>query len=164
MKAAGSATGDPAAAHPSSKGSDAEQPGSLRRRHRPRLRVIVPTPPGSADQTGSATAWVLTVAAVMIAAATALLGYAGAVVARHRAESAADLAALSAASTLHEGTAAACVHAARVAGTAGGRLMSCRVTGQVVDVEVRAPLAGDRLAVPAARARARAGPVRPEGG
>lgn len=86
------------------------------------------------------------------------LAIGAAVVARHRAQSAADLGALAAATVLASGPAAACGRAATVAAAGGAALRSCAVTGLdvVVTVTVRA---GGRFAGEA-RAGARAGPVR----
>jgi secretion/DNA translocation related TadE-like protein len=82
-----------------------------------------------------------------------------AVVARHRAQAAADLAALSAAAHLADGGEAACVHATSLA-----RAMRTTVTGCVVDdldviVTVDVSVALGRFGVGPARATARAGPV-----
>lgn len=75
------------------------------------------------------------------------------VVARHRAQSAADLAALAAAAQLPQGAGSACARARVVAMRVGG--VECRVDGLdvVVSVEVPVPLAG------VAQASARAGPT-----
>lgn len=90
-------------------------------------------------------------------ATVALVGAATAV--RHRAETAADLAALSSASAAANGGAAPCVVARRVAMVNGAVLARCVVDGTTVEVSVtlqpRGPLAG----MPPARARARAGPI-----
>ncbi|OBK21223.1 helicase [Mycobacterium asiaticum] len=75
------------------------------------------------------------------------------VVARHRAQSAADLAALAAAAQLPQGAGSACARARAVAMRVGG--VECRVDGLDVVVTVAAPvpLAG------VAQASARAGPT-----
>ena len=78
-----------------------------------------------------------------------------AVIARHRAESAADLGALAAASHASEGPAQACEHARRIAGRMGVTLLSCRWQhlDALIEVEAQGPaLAG--LARPSAHARA----------
>ncbi|OBK11050.1 Rv3654c family TadE-like protein [Mycobacterium asiaticum] len=77
------------------------------------------------------------------------------VVARHRAQSAADLAALAAGARLPLGAAAACADAAVVAREMRVRSVECRVDhlDVVVTVEVPVPLTG------VAEASARAGPV-----
>lgn len=80
-----------------------------------------------------------------------------AVVARHRAQAAADLAALAAAVRLPAGADAACGRATAVARTMGVDDVDCTVRGldAVVSVGVAIPLAGFR----SARAAARAGPA-----
>jgi secretion/DNA translocation related TadE-like protein len=92
--------------------------------------------------------WLVAVPAMMVGAARAT---------RHRAESAADLAALAASAHAAEGAGAACRRASAVARGGGGRLSACELHGRVADVAVvvtlRGPVPG-RLA-----ARARAGPA-----
>ncbi|OBI90881.1 helicase [Mycobacterium asiaticum] len=96
-------------------------------------------------------------AAAMIAVLLSVTGagaWVGAVVvARHRAQSAADLAALAAAAQLPRGAESACARARAVATRVGG--VECWVDGLdvVVTVQVPVPVAG------AARASARAGPT-----
>ncbi|MBO2455520.1 hypothetical protein J4573_51180 [Actinomadura barringtoniae] len=84
--------------------------------------------------------------------------------ARHRADAAADLAALAAAARVAEGTGVACRAATSIAADSGGRLSACRVRGRIVDVSVfvmiRVPIAAGDLRV---SSRARAGPVGDEG-
>ncbi|MFJ6798419.1 Rv3654c family TadE-like protein [Streptomyces sp. NPDC091268] len=65
-----------------------------------------------------------------------LLGQA--VVARHRAAAAADLAALAAAATWAHGPEAACATARRVAEAQAARLTACLVAGEEVQVTARA--------------------------
>ncbi|MDT7546087.1 MAG: hypothetical protein QOE99_2197, partial [Actinomycetota bacterium] len=85
---------------------------------------------------GSATVLVLALA-VSLAVIGGLASAVGAVaVARHRASSAADLAALAAADRALAGPAAACAAAARAARAVSAVLESCRLTGEVVAVEV----------------------------
>jgi secretion/DNA translocation related TadE-like protein len=91
--------------------------------------------------------------ALSLAAGTVLLGQA--VLARHRAEAAADLAALAAAAA-HGGD--GCRRATAVAARNGAVLRRCRDAPDLsVTVEVSVPLQGV-LRAHAARARARAGP------
>lgn len=82
-----------------------------------------------------------------------------AITARHRAQSAADLAALAAAGRLVAGKETACTWAVSVAERASGRVTSCTVDALdvVVIVEVDAVLG--RWGVGAARGAARAGPA-----
>lgn len=96
----------------------------------------------------------------VLLAITAGSAYVGsAVIARHRAQAAADLAALAAAVHLADGTAGACTQA-----TALARAMRTAVTGCVVEdldviVTAEAPMALGRFGFGPARATARAGPV-----
>jgi secretion/DNA translocation related TadE-like protein len=98
-------------------------------------------------------------AAAMVAVLLCIAGggaYVGsAVVARHRAQAAADLAALAAAGRLPSGSTAACAQAAVVAREMRVDDAECAVHGLdvVVSVEVAVAFAG------AARATARAGPA-----
>jgi secretion/DNA translocation related TadE-like protein len=81
-----------------------------------------------------------------------------AVVARHRAQAAADLAALAAAGRLASGDAVACAAASAVAGAMRSTMTTCSVEelDVVVGVDVRVGLG--RWGVGSARAQARAGP------
>jgi secretion/DNA translocation related TadE-like protein len=80
-----------------------------------------------------------------------------AVVARHRAQTAADLASLAAARRLLAGSATPCAAAARVAAAMGAQIRACHAHRQVVDVVAEVPLTGLLAGLPPARARARAG-------
>lgn len=94
-----------------------------------------------------------------LAVVSVFVGALGGVVAdQRRAASAADLAALAAAGALQSG-ADACAAAASIASRNGGRLSSCRVSGDVAAVEVArdARVLLDRHVRVAAEARA--GPV-----
>ena len=111
---------------------------------------------------GSATAWVLVLAAVVAVVAMGAVLVGAAVVTRHRAASAADLAALAAAGQAVAGNPSACVIAARVAEANAAELTRCEVgPGAVVDVEVRVAARLGGLGVREAVGRARAGPVPP---
>jgi secretion/DNA translocation related TadE-like protein len=117
------------------------------------------TRPGRRGDRGSATLWVLMIYLVVWGSALAALAVGAALVTRHRAESAADLAALAAARALASGVAEPCRSAARVTEAVHVRLAGCRVEGAasvLVVVEATGPL--PRWAdLPPARARARAG-------
>ncbi|WP_435860316.1 Rv3654c family TadE-like protein [Streptomyces scabiei] len=76
-----------------------------------------------------------------------------AVVIRHQAAAAADLAALAAADHWMKGSAGACATARRVARAQGGGLVRCEVEGEISDVT-----AVSDLGPLTAEARARAGP------
>jgi secretion/DNA translocation related TadE-like protein len=82
-----------------------------------------------------------------------------AVVARHRAQAAADLAALAAAAELTAGADAACARAASLVKAMGGHSADCTVTDLDVVVIVEVPVAFARWGGGAARAAARAGPL-----
>ncbi len=111
------------------------------------------------DDRGSATVLVLALATVLTTVAGVLISTGLLVVTRHRADAAADLAALAAAGRAAEGSAAACAAAARTATGGSGRLVSCRLDGQdaVVRVEVLPP--GRLAALGPATGQARAGPA-----
>jgi secretion/DNA translocation related TadE-like protein len=114
---------------------------------------------GPSPDRGSAALWTLWAVVVVSAACLAVLGWAAAVVARQRAESAADLSALAAARALSAGG-VPCAAGGRVAEASGARLVGCAASGDEVTVVVE--LALPRRAVlgldlPPARARARAG-------
>jgi secretion/DNA translocation related TadE-like protein len=112
-----------------------------------------------ADDRGVATVWAATAVGVLIAVLVALLDVVGAVAARHRAEAAADLAALAAAGQAVRGTAAACARAAAVTTGFGGRLVLCRLQGWEALVEVELDHPSALVDGRTARGRARAGPV-----
>ncbi|WP_286260183.1 Rv3654c family TadE-like protein [Streptomyces graminofaciens] len=76
-----------------------------------------------------------------------------AVAIRHRAASAADLAALAAADHWMRGGEGACATAERVARAQGSRLVRCEVEGEISDVTAASAMGPLR-----AEARARAGP------
>ena len=112
---------------------------------------------GSRDD-GSASVLVLPLLAVLSLVGTTTVSVGLALVTRHRADAAADLAALAAASRVLDGQAAACGSAREVAVDNRARLTSCTFEGDtaVVIVEVDAP--GRLAALGPARTRARAGP------
>ncbi|MFJ8198789.1 Rv3654c family TadE-like protein [Streptomyces sp. NPDC096152] len=111
---------------------------------------------GRISDRGSATVWSVGAIAVLCAVFGVALALGQAVVTRHRAAGAADLAALAAADHWAEGTAAACARAERVAGAQGTRLVRCAIVGDTSDVTAaseRGPFT--------AEVRARAGPAGP---
>ena len=109
-------------------------------------------------QRGAATLLVTAMCGLLLLVGLAAVAVAGAFVAARRAQSAADLAALAAASALRTG-ADGCHVAAMVAEANHARLDRCRVRGSDVSVEVSLP--GPRLAgrQPRLVGRARAGPA-----
>ncbi|WP_433612375.1 Rv3654c family TadE-like protein [Dactylosporangium sp. CA-139114] len=90
-----------------------------------------------------------------MALAFGILAGGGVVVARHRAQNAADFAALAGALTAARGKGAACAAAERIAAGNGGRLAECEVGGPIVTVTVEVRVRSGIVV----RARARAGPV-----
>jgi secretion/DNA translocation related TadE-like protein len=108
---------------------------------------------------GSGSIWLAGLLAVVMLTATVGLAAGTAVLARHRAEAAADLAALAGAARIAEGEADGCAAARKVAAANGGRVSACVRTGEDLDVMVSAPVEVVGLGVLAVSARARAGPV-----
>lgn len=108
---------------------------------------------------GSATVWAALVATVLGAVFGGVLLLGQAVVARHRAAAAADLAALAAAATWTHGPEAACATARRVAHAQGAALSTCRVEGELAEVTAH-PTTGPFT--PKIHSRAGPPPSRPE--
>lgn len=108
---------------------------------------------------GMATVWaaIAVMGLVVVAYAVWLLG--GAMLARHRAGGAADLAALAAAGHADRGVAQACAHAQRIAERMRGVLTECRLDGWDALVVVELALLGPVQPFGPATGRARAGPV-----
>ncbi|GAB7182251.1 Rv3654c family TadE-like protein [Kitasatospora sp. Ki12] len=119
---------------------------------------------GRGSDAGSATVWLLALAMLGTAVFAATLAVGSVVAARHRAESAADLAALAAADRLLLDPDGGCARAAGIAAAQGAGLVSCTVDRSADEVEVVAEVGVSglplRLPVGPARARSRAGPVR----
>jgi len=117
-------------------------------------------PEERANDRGSATVWALAIGLVIVSTATVLALAGAASVARHRAQAAADLAAIAAALQVWDGEVAACARADDVSARNGARLVACRLDDldAVVTVEVSPPLLA-RFG--SARASARAGPTGP---
>jgi secretion/DNA translocation related TadE-like protein len=103
---------------------------------------------------GAATIWAASLIAVMMAVAGSVLVFGAVVSARHRAASAADLAALAAAAYGPWGEEYACGRARWVTDRMGMRLVECRMSGWVARVEVAGAISG----LADVTARARAGP------
>jgi len=119
---------------------------------------------------GSATLWTVAVALVVMMSTAAVLLIAIAISARHRVATAADLAALAAASVLASAQVAgdslttnateqACRAARDIADANGARLSECQINGSIVDVltTLTVPAIG-YLGEHSVSARARAGP------
>lgn len=114
--------------------------------------------PGRHRDTGGAAVWVLAVGLICVLVSVGFAAAGAAVVARHRAQTAADLAALAAAVHASEGRDGACEHARRIASANGSRLVSCRVDGLDVTVTTEVRPAGVAALAGVARGSARAGP------
>lgn len=102
------------------------------------------------DDTGSATLIAVAMIAVLLAITVGGFYLGSAVVARHRAQAAADLSALAAASALAQGVEAACSRAALIANAMNVAVTDCTVDNLDVVITIQ---------VGKARAAARAGPV-----
>ena len=113
---------------------------------------------GPSGERGSATVLMLAMSALLVLVALLLAGLGGAAVTRHRAASAADLAALAGADVALQGPDAVCATAARAARHAAAELAACRLDGDVVEVVVTLRPGGVLGRLGEARAVARAGP------
>ncbi|WP_448614418.1 Rv3654c family TadE-like protein [Modestobacter sp. URMC 112] len=119
-------------------------------------------PAVAAGERGSATVWVVALAGLLAAVGMATVLVGAAVVGRHRAGAAADLAALAGAGRAVLGDPAACAVATAVAVANGAAMDSCRVGADaVVEVHVRVPVRLGPLGTVSAGGRARAGPAAP---
>jgi secretion/DNA translocation related TadE-like protein len=108
---------------------------------------------------GSVTLVAVAVMAGLIAMTVACVYLGAAVIARHRGQAAADLAALAAAGHLTEGADAACAHAVALAKAMDTAVADCSVIGLDVIVAVDVPVTLGRLGAGVARTVAKAGPV-----
>lgn len=108
---------------------------------------------------GVATIWAAGAIAVLMVLAVFGLHLGEAVIARHQAEAAADLGALAGAGMMLAGERYACDQASRVTDRMRVQLVSCRMHGWDVLVEVAARPPGWLGGLGAAIGRARAGPV-----
>lgn len=107
---------------------------------------------------GSASVLAAVLVAVMVAAMVGAAHVGAAVLARHRAQAAADLAALAGAAQVPAGAENACARAAQLGQAMASELLDCQIEGLdlVVTMQTRPRLSTRWLA--AATARARAGP------
>lgn len=108
---------------------------------------------------GSATALAAVLSLVVLVLLWWLVQLGAATVARHRAEGAADLAALAAASHATGGPERACAQAGRVTGGMRTRLITCTLSGREARVEVLGELPIPLFGGQPPSARARAGPA-----
>ncbi len=97
--------------------------------------------------------------ALLLAVTVGAVDVGAAVIARHRAQAAADLSALAAAGMMPVGLTAACEKAAVVAAAMGTAVTACTADALDVAVTVDAPVPLGRWGVGPARAVARAGPA-----
>jgi secretion/DNA translocation related TadE-like protein len=111
------------------------------------------------DDRGVATVWAAVAIAVLVSIAVCGLHVGEALVTRHQAESAADLAALAAAAHVLPGEQYACGQARRVTDRMRVTLVSCRIHNWDVLVDVVARPPGWLGTLGVATAQARAGPV-----
>ncbi|WP_430335494.1 Rv3654c family TadE-like protein [Rhodococcus sp. ACT016] len=109
------------------------------------------------DESGGATVLACFALIGLVAVTAVLVQVGGAVAARHRAQGAADLAALAAAQALVGGDESACAAAVSVARRMRAEVSECTVDGW--DAVVSTAVAGPALVPGPARAIARAGPV-----
>ncbi len=114
---------------------------------------------GACRERGSATVWVLAAGMVMLLAALAVASVGAAIVARHRAQQAADLAALGGAGQALAGAAAACARADALARDNGAAMVSCHLDGADLTVSAAVMPAGAPIVARPAIASARAGPA-----
>ncbi len=112
-----------------------------------------------AGDRGLGAIFVLTVVAILLAVLGGVLALGQILIARHRAASAADLAALAGADRALEGPTVACAVAASIAAEHAVQLVECRLAGDVVDVTTAVSLPAGLRAIGPATARARAGPA-----
>jgi secretion/DNA translocation related TadE-like protein len=115
------------------------------------------------NDAGGATVWVLAAGLLTVLVALGSAAAGAGVVARHRAQSAADLAALAAAARAAEGEEAACGRADEIATVNRARLVACRLDGFDVTVTAEVTPAGVAAFAGSARASARAGPAEHSG-
>lgn len=121
-------------------------------------RVGWPSRPALADDRGVGTVFAAFALLVLLALASAGIEIGGAVTARHRAQAAADLAALAAAGQSVLGG-DGCAEARRFADRNGAHLVECALEGEDALVEVSVALPLGVFGLGPAVALARAGPV-----
>jgi secretion/DNA translocation related TadE-like protein len=113
----------------------------------------------AADEAGSASLIAAAMCAVLLAITVGGAQVGAAVVARHQAQAAADLAALAGAASVPAGKEQACARAAALAQAMRTVAVACAVDGLDLVVTVEAALALRLIGAGDARAVARAGPV-----
>lgn len=131
-------------------------------RRKPHRRTALPlTQPGKEQrERGSATIWVLAMSMVVLLVGGGAILIGVAIVARHQAGAAADLAALAAAGARLEGEDRACSRAAEIAGRNGAALEDCSLDQDgMAEVSVLIEVRIGAMPTGAATAQARAGPA-----
>ncbi|HET6296825.1 MAG TPA: Rv3654c family TadE-like protein [Kribbella sp.] len=113
----------------------------------------------SSDERGSASLLAVGVALLLLGAGLVGALWAAVSLGSHRATSAADLAALSAAQAVQSGAFDPCASARRIAADQQVELRECAVEGELVSVTVAVRLELGAIGSPAATAEARAGPI-----
>lgn len=108
---------------------------------------------------GSASVWVLAAGLVLVAIAGTGVLSGAAMVARHRAQTAADLGALAGARFVVVESASACALAESIVEANGAAMDTCRIDGMDLIVAAAVPVAGAPPGIGPATATARAGPV-----
>jgi len=103
--------------------------------------------------------WLLAAGLLVVLLSLAVAGVGAAVVARHRAQAAADLGALAGAAHAIEGEEIACRHAATIVVANRGRLVACWLEDLDVLVTAEVRPSGYAATAGPARASARAGPA-----
>src|SRR5215813_7297224 len=106
---------------------------------------------------GSATVWLVGASAALATFSLVVVYATGAVLARHRAQAAADLGALAAATRALAGASTACSDAAAVVVANGAAIVSCRIDGVDAIVTTTVKVRGAPPGIGAATATARAG-------
>jgi len=114
---------------------------------------------GADRDLGAATVWVLAAGLLTVLVALASSAAGAAMVARHRAQAAADLGALAGAGRAMEGEDAACLRARGIVAANSARLVACRLDGFDLTVTTEVSPAGVAGLAGTARASARAGPA-----
>ncbi|MFH5209445.1 Rv3654c family TadE-like protein [Antrihabitans sp. NCIMB 15449] len=111
------------------------------------------------DDRGAATVFACFVMLALIVVTVLIVQVGSLVAVRHRAQSAADLAALAVAGSIEKGADAACAAAEPIASRMSAAVRECRVDGWDAVVTVTADVALPRFGAKEVQAIARAGPV-----
>jgi len=115
--------------------------------------------PRSSPDRGSASIWILAAGLVLVSFAIVVVLTGSATIARHRAQTAADLGALAGAVDVAIDPGGACPAAAAVVGDNGATMVGCRVDGLDIVVKASVDVAGAPPGIGPAIAVARAGPI-----